>query len=489
MRRLLVVALVAALVVPAGIGLGTSSAPKPSVVSVEVSPEPAVVGETVTVAPTIRNDATASEDFNVSYVSLRTTEGDQLRRYTNITDLGTLSPGTSVRVPFDVTFDAAGQKRLRVVVVGQNATGNETRVEYPVSFSVRSDHPAVRLDVEETLTAGVAEPVNVTVSNGFERELRSVSVEVTGDGVRTDPATVGAARLGAGEERAFGLDLRAASPGSVPVEVTVEYRTTTGLERETTVTRTLDFETLSEDVTVNAGSPERGNTTVPVTVGNFGNAPLENVVVRATASNGSVAPVAVGSLDAGTTRTVALDVTDVESRADVDVTVSYRLAGETRSVSDSTRVVADRDVPGDVELTGLDTEREGDRVHVLGSAANVGLRGVDSVIVRVLPADGVEPAAPNREYFVGTVPASDFVSFDVYATVEGNVSEIPLEVSYLADGERRTYTTSVPYEAPAEPSGNTNDGGGNGLLVVGAGVVLALLVVGLLVVGWRSRGE
>jgi hypothetical protein len=102
----------------------------------------------------------------------------------------------------------------------------------------------------------------------------------------------------------------------------------------------------------------------------------------------------------------------------------------------------------------------------------------------------VTPAAPSREYFVGTVPKSDFVSFDVYARTTANVSSIPLEVSYLVDGQRYTRTVRVPYDGggsqePAAPRQSSR-----GILVpVAIGAVVILGVAAAIFVGWRkSRG-
>jgi hypothetical protein len=490
MRAGTVLATVALLVVaalaPAGVGAATVQA-KPTVTGVEVGPTPAVVGESITVAPTIRNDATATQDFEIDAVALRTAAGERLREYTRAEGVGTVSPGGSVRVPFDLSFSDPGTKRFRVVVFGQSSDGTETRLEYPVTVEVRADHPDIRVDVDRTLTAGVTEGVNVTVSNGFEREIRGVTVEFDSADLDTSPTETGTPRIAAGEERTFDFTMQASGPRSDVVEITVRYRTTTGLARETTAVRTFEFEPLREDVALNADAPPRGETAVPVTVGNFGNAPLENVVLRAETTNGTVAPVAVGTVPAGTTRQVSMAVNGVESRAQVEITASYELGGETRRRSVESRVLPGT-VPGEIELTGLDVEREDGRLHVVGSASNVGLEQVNSVVVRVASAPGVEPAPPSREYFVGTVPASDFVSFDVYATVEGDVSEIPLVVTYLADGERRTLRTSVPYDAPAQTTPSSG-GGGSGLLVFGVGGLVALAVVALVVVGWRRRGE
>lgn len=479
--------LVASTAVPAAAAAGAVVEPRPSVSGVEITPDPAVAGESVTVAPTIANDASATGAFNLTSVALRTTDGDRLRSHTNVTDLGTLSPGTSVRVPFDVAFETAGQKRLRVVAFGENEAGDRKRIEYPVSFRVHDDQPDVRVATDDSVIAGVDEPLNVTVSNGFDRELRSVRVSVVADGVEVSPDAAGAASLAAGSERTFRFDLHSVDPGTRTVDVAVRYRTTTGLERETRERRELTFTPVREDVSIDAGVPAAGETTVPVTVGNFGNAPIESVVVRADASNGTVSPVAVGTLAAGTTRKVELSVDGVETRADVRVFATYESAGDAKRVETTSQVKTQP--AGEIELTGLDVTREDGRLHVVGSAANVGLEDVNSVVVRVRATERLQPAAPNREYFVGTVPASDFVSFDVYATADGNVSEIPLEVTYLAGGERRTVDATVPYEGPVEPQEPTSDDEQAGPLVYVVGAVVALSVIALVAVGWRRRGE
>jgi hypothetical protein len=180
-------------------------------------------------------------------------------------------------------------------------------------------------------------------------------------------------------------------------------------------------------------------------------------------------------------------VNGVESQATLDITARYELGAETRQRSTSSRVNIGR-VPGEIELTGLDVRREDGQLHVVGNAANVGLERVDSVLVRVASAPGIEPAPPNPEYFVGTVPASDFVSFDVYATVDGDVSEIPLVVTYLADGQQRTLRTTVSYDSSAQqtPANDGDNGTGPVVFLVGGLVVLA--VAATVAVGWRNRG-
>ena len=112
---------------------------------------------------------------------------------------------------------------------------------------------------------------------------------------------------------------------------------------------------------------------------------------------------------------------------------------------------------------------------------------MNSVVLAVVPAEGVEPVAPNREYFVGTVPASDFVSFDLTARIDDDVTSVPVRVTYLADGVERSEDVSVPYEPPETVAGESDGGGGLGLL---GSVVLLVAVVAVAAGGvlwWRRR--
>lgn len=484
-RTLLLVLL---LVVPTSAAIVTAQEAQVTISGVETTPQPAIVGETVTVAPTIVNGQSSASSFEVQLVKITGLSREKARGTDDVRELGTLPPGSSVRVPFDITFRQPGVHRFRIEVFGESDSGESVRLEYPVTVRVRDDHPDISIRTDATLTTGFDERVNVTVSNGFEREIRSVDVELDGPELSVRQVSDGAPRIGAGSAERFAFAVRTDRAGLWTATATVTYRTSTGLQRTVTESRSFRFEPLREDVTFDADVPPAGTTTVPVTVGNFGNAPLENVVIRGEATNGSVSPVAVGTVPAGTTRRVQVNVSNVETRADVTLRASYDL-GDTRGEATATsRVVAPPDVPGEIELTGLNVEREDGALHVTGSASNVGLRRVDSVIVRVRDTDAVQGVAPNREYFVGSVPASDFVSFDVYATADGEVSEIPLTVTYLADGERRTLETSVPYEQPAEPT-QPQSGGGPGLLVYLVGGGIALLVVVVVVVGWRNRAS
>ncbi|WP_188884570.1 hypothetical protein [Halarchaeum grantii] len=62
-------------------------------------------------------------------------------------------------------------------------------------------------------------------------------------------------------------------------------------------------------------------------------------------------------------------------------------------------------------------------------------------------ADGVTPTSGSGEYFVGSVDASEFATFELGATVDSGVSSIPVEITYIVDGERVTTTQQVPLDS------------------------------------------
>lgn len=486
MRRGLALALVLTLVLPALATTGAGEAVNVSIASTAVEPSAPFVGETVIVTLTIRNDEASAGSASIENVTLRTDDGDRLAR---VEDAGSVQPGASSSVPLAARFREAGVVTLRVVAYVEEADGEVIKLQDRLALRVTDEHPDVRISAPQSAVVGVDREFRVRVDNGLERELRSIDVRVSGPNISFTPSSAGQSRLAGGESMTVTFTGRATVAGRHHIEAVVRYRTSTGYRRTVVARTEMRFEPLEQDVTVLAESPPRGNLSIPVTVANLGNAPLEHVVIRADATNGSVTPVVVGTVPDATTRRVSLQVNGVEGRADVDVTVDYEIGGRTGSVTAAAKVIATGDIPGEVQLTGVDVQREGDRLRISGSASNVGLRVVNSVIVRVRATANVTPAGPNREFFVGTVPASDFVSFDVYAKTTGNVSSVPLEVTYLSDGRRKTVQARVPVDvASAEPA-DSGGGGSTDLLVVVGGAVIALAVGALIVVGWRNRGR
>jgi hypothetical protein len=484
MRTVLAVLLVVSLVAPATLASGATTA-KVSIAGVDVAPSQPAPGERFTVTTTIRNAESTpnspSNAFNVQAVALRAADSSATT-YARVNNLGTLPEGASVDVPLTLSFDEPGVRELRVYVFGSGGAG-PVEYRYPVVVTVREGGPQVSvLTGDADPVVGATSTVNVSVANGEAEAVRNVRLELGGRSVDVeDPTRVRPSiASGATEDFAFEVTPRAADAA---LRATLRYTTENGDVRTTEVSSPFAADSLRVDVGLEATVPA-GGTDPPVEaeVSNFGNAPLTDVVVRAEADGRVVARRAVPDVAAESSRRVALNVTGVDE-ATLDVTADYEVGDRAESTTTSVEYASN---PGRVELTGVDVEREDDRIHLSGSASNVGLSDVQGVVVQVVPGEGVTPARPYREYFVGTIPASDFVSFDLYANVEEGTDTVPVRVSYLADGQRRETISEVSVAdlPPARDGGG--DSGSSPLLLVG-GAVAALVVVGLAVFAYRRR--
>lgn len=469
--------LIALLVVPLP-ALGAPTA-KVSIANVTVSPSQPASGERFTVTTTIRNgestSSSPSNDFEITAVTLRGLPEDY--RAPRVDDVGVLPEGTSVDVPLSFSFETPGTREFRVVVYGRD--GNRAiALRYPVVVTVRQGGPALDVETAADPVVGATTNATVTVANGEETNASGLDLSLAGSGVTVENPSRVLGTLGGGESRTFSFAVTPRETRATLV-ATLTYRTPSGFERTVEESIPLRSDPLREDVRVDATVPgDRAKPPVTVDVANFGNAPLKEVVVSASAEGEVVGRRPVANVSPRTTRTVDLDVSGVES-ANLTVRADYETGSREGTASTRVRYAAN---PGRIELTGIDYERDGSRVHLSGSASNVGLGEVQGVVVSVVPAPGVEPARPSREYFVGTVPASDFVSFDLYAAVGENVTAVPIRASYLVDGDRHTDVREVSIADLPPPSANRSSGPSPAFLFALVGLVI---VVGIGLYAYR----
>lgn len=464
-----------------------------SISNVEVSPSTPAPGETVTFETTVRNLQSSDAPLEINDIAIRKSGGRGVTEYERVSNLGSISPGSTLEVPLTASFDSSGSKDLRVIVYGRDrGTGENVELKYPVQLNVQDRHPQVDITANDSV-AGVESAGQVTVANGLDSQITNVEVVVEGDGVEmTESRTVRSSVAQNGSMTAP-FRFRPESAGEHPLTATVSYTVDGETIRETTRTTVVESDPLRNSVELDTTAVGSGtDRALRVAVSNGANAPISDVIVSASSENASFQRVLLENVSASTTRQVRLNATMDEPRADVTVTADYELGTDTEQTTAETTL---RSVPGTIDLTGLDVLRQGGRLQISGSASNVGSTGADSVLVSVVDTETVTPATPNRDYFVGTVPASDFVSFDVYARTEGNVTSVPLEVTYLVDDTRKRQTFDVAIDRTggvAQQQGEDGDSGGgnqNSMLPVFiAGGLALLVVVGVLVRRYR-RGD
>ena len=447
---------------------------------VNVTPETPQVGETVTVTTTVKNDGDAA--FDLSQVRLIRWDRSSTVGTTN---LGTVASGEEIEVPLTMTFDTEGTKQFEVRASGDGT--NIGSVQYPVSVNVEDSPVDVDASVD-TAAVGAWNPIEVEVSNGGADEIRGVSVTADGYGFTTERDGF-LTNLSAGKTETVDVLVSSDTVGTEDVTVSVRYTNGDGNSLTAEDTTTVSFEERDHDLSLRA-SPSDGG--IEATVANLGNAAVQDVRVRGGAA---VSPVDVGDVDARSSETVEMNVTGVERERTVELTATYELGDERRTETATVEYTP----RSNVRLTGTSVEGAG-AVTITGSASNVGIEDAEGVLVEVAETPNVEPAPPQSDYFVGTVPASDFGTFELNARVTGNVSEIPVVVSYVADGDSVERVQNVTYAgagigvgaassapASADDGSGPEDEGSSGM-PTWIFVALAALVVGVVAYGWRKRG-
>lgn len=463
---------------------------KVSISDVDVSPSSPAPGETVTFDTTVRNLESSDSPMDINDIAIRKSGGSGITEYERVSDLGSISPGSTLEVPLTVSFDSSGTKDLRIIVYGRDrGTGENIELRYPVNLQVQERNPQVDITVNDSV-AGVESSGQVTVANGLDMQLSNVEVVVDGQGVEMTQRRTVQASIDQNGSMTAPFRFRPDSAGEHSLTATVRYTVDGDTTRNTTRTTTIESDPLRDNVSIDTTAVGSGtDRALRVTVSNGANVPISDVTVHAESDNASFQRALAENISASTSEQMRLNATMDEPRADVTVTADYELGSEIERATTTTEI---RSTQGSIDLTGLDVVRQGGRLQISGSASNVGSTTADSVLVSVVDTENVSPATPNRDYFVGTVPASEFVSFDVYARTEGNVTSVPLEVSYLAGNERKTQTYSVAVglggapQPQRTPEPDVNQSSMLPVFIVG-GLAL-VLVVGVLVRRYR-RGD
>lgn len=458
-----------------------------AVTDVTVTPDPPDAGEEFTVTAAVQNLEESDTTYNINRVELRGGADENFTLYDDIAPTGVTRPGEQQSVRLSGSIDDPGTYTLRLHVYGENDEGEQVHLQHETELRVGAERPQLAIDADDPV-ANTDSQVNVTVANGLSSDLRNVRVSIEGENVTVENPRRVQSELASGEESTLDFTARADSPGVHRFTATLRYATDNGTTRKVIQHAAVDFEPLSKQVSLNAQSVSDGSA-VAVTLTNYGNVPIQNVVIRGESPNATLTDAPMNDLNPGESRTVDLNISRFEADGAIPVTATATYeAGTEQGRTNATVELASN--PGTIRLTGTEISPQRGAVQLTGSASNVGLTEANSVIVSVVPTEGVEPAQPNKEYFVGTVPASDFVSFDVFADVDRNVSEIPLQVSYLVDGERRTYTVNVEYDFAPDPTRAPSDTASESRSLLSPAViggVVAVSIAGIGLFAWRKR--
>ncbi|WP_134671838.1 COG1361 family protein [Halorussus marinus] len=481
---LLVTILVVATVAPAGAGTAVAD---DDFVSVSVdAPDFPSPEQPFRIAATVTNAESSNTAYSVSRLELRDGEMRSSKlRESHQPGPTTVEPGETERRGFEATLNNTGERDLYVHVVLESRDGQQRRVVHPLTLRVNGEHPQLSLDTESAVSLD-ARTMTVTVSNGRDDAIRQLSVDVDGEDVSIEEDAKIRARLESGAETDFEFTGGVEEAGEYPVEVELSYTTADGESRRLTRLLRADFTPPAQptdhpQLAVETESAVEGAwRSLNVTVSNGMESAVRQVSLEADSDDVTIRENrrVVPSLAGGSERTFSYRARSAESGTyPVNLTLTYTDGDgvERRITRTATADLTPPDNPGNVSLTGVNAEWQGDRLTVSGSAANLGGEAVESVVVSVADAQNVRKAQPQPEYFVGTVDSSDFVTFDVNAELSNNRTTVPLRVSYVVDDVTRTRTVEVDV-GPA-PSGDESNSGGSSIPLVPIGGLVALLIV------------
>ncbi|RXK49297.1 hypothetical protein [Halorientalis pallida] len=461
-----------------------STGPQISLSDVSITPSRPAPGDLVEISAEVSNAATSSETAEVQTVRLESRSG--FKRYGQVRDLGTVTPGGSVTAPLTTTFEEPGVKKLELTVSVKTNDDELVQFNYPVTVVVSESGPKMSIDVAGSV--GRYREIAVNVSNGQLDAIRNLDLTLDGRNVRIgDPERLDA-KLEPGTKRTFTYS------GSIPdgdtgsVTAILEYTNAMGQTQELERTVGLDATTGSAAVdgpqlalSVADGLPGT-NRPVNVTVANGleGDLSQVEVAVDSPVATFTASERVTSQLTAGETTDFRFPARVTESGSyPVTVTLNYTDDGTRKQVTERFQAAFDAPPnPGAIELTGVEAVARGGTLEITATASNVGSDEVKSVIVSTGEAENVG----RKKYFVGSVDASDFSSFTLEPSVRGNVSTVPVEVSYVVDDVRRNYTTEIPVTQAAAPDRSPQRGG---LPIVPILVVVAVIAA---VVIYRRRG-
>ena len=243
-----------------------------------------------------------------------------------------------------------------------------------------------------------------------------------------------------------------------------------------------------QELDINGGlsTASNGSDETTVTFTNYGNVELSNIEITATADDSVRDNRDVFDVDPDEETSVTFDTGEYDTDI-INFSATYTVRGEQY---ETTRTATrDQQVTGEIRLTSIDVAASGSTVSIDGEAANIGGTDVESVLISIPTTDGITPAGGSGEYFVGSVDASEFSTFELTASVERDT--VPIRVAYIADNDRVTKTQTVDVSSlntttgaagqtqPEATSGGEQNQSGLPLLPIIFGVVLVLTLGGL----------
>ncbi|CAB3288030.1 conserved protein of unknown function [Methanocaldococcus lauensis] len=140
----------------------------------------------------------------------------------------------------------------------------------------------------------------------------------------------------------------------------------------------------------------------------------------------------------------------------------------------------------DLVLSGINIESSFNEVKITGDIDNIGTGKAKSVLISIEKTKNIIPKKPYENYFVGTLNPDDYGSFELHCVINGNVSEIPIKITYRDENNNLiTIHKTIKINKEVISLKNENSEEIN-YLVMGIGIIFVIGVVYLIYRGFKK---
>ncbi len=198
----------------------------------------------------------------------------------------------------------------------------------------------------------------------------------------------------------------------------------------------------------------------------------------------------VGTITAGNKSTATFTLDTMESSSgvkDVSFSASY-FNGDNLHSSTEMSTTINVVEQSSLLLTAIEIEDIGSKYSITGDINNVGTTDAKNVMVSVVESDDIEPIQPYANYFIGTLEADDFSSFELSARVSGDITSIPVLIEFRnTDNAYTSITETIDLGSNSIIGSGSSEG--MSPIVIGAIVISAIAIIGIIGYSWKKRKE
>ncbi len=199
----------------------------------------------------------------------------------------------------------------------------------------------------------------------------------------------------------------------------------------------------------------------------------------------------IGSISQGNKSSAAFTLNTINcdsGKQDIEFEITYFNGDNVHSTETISKTVDIVD-KSPLIFTSIETTKAGNTYTVSGDLNNFGVTDAKNVIISIHEKDNVTPVQPYSSYFIGTLEADDFSSFELSAKVHSDeINAIPIIIEFRdTDNAYTSMTKEISISEKSMISSSEEKGSSTGSWIL-AGVI-AIAIAALIAYSWKKRKE